>query len=277
MAVFRTLIRSLLRNPNGRSHPSRFPFPPFPLAVFSSYPLSPTAAAGAPNSFTFVLQLTSPPLLLHSRLTPFSGPLFLSSPPWKLLQSATPFHLRGKDAIFPRDLLRVRTFPAGLGLRSLEDAEKSFRDVFVLREKATIGKEVSTVRVDDRFLNLPNLVSISRMVSGPLIGWMIINEWYLPAFGALVVSGATDWLDGFLARKMGINSVFGSYLDPLADKILISCVALAMVKKDLLSPMLVALVVFRDVGLVGGAVYRRASSLGWEVGLSQLCNKYFLF
>ena len=75
-----------------------------------------------------------------------------------------------------------------------------------------------------------------------------MNEWYLPAFCGLAVSGATDWvsipvnasndlstypfypnlllsshfmlqLDGFLARKMGINSVFGSYLDPLADKV----------------------------------------------------------
>jgi phosphatidylglycerophosphate synthase len=48
---------------------------------------------------------------------------------------------------------------------------------------------------------------------------MIVNEWYLPAFGTLALSGASDWLDGFLARKMGINSVFGSYLDPLADKV----------------------------------------------------------
>ncbi|THU68382.1 hypothetical protein C4D60_Mb08t03320 [Musa balbisiana] len=55
------------------------------------------------------------------------------------------------------------------------------------------------------------------MVSGPLIGWMIVCEWYLPAFGALIVSGATDRPDGILARKMDINSVFGSYLDPIAD------------------------------------------------------------
>jgi cardiolipin synthase len=93
---------------------------------------------------------------------------------------------------------------------------------------------------------------------------MIVNEWYLPAFGTLALSGASDWLDGFLARKMGINSVFGSYLDPLADKVLIGCVAIAMVEKDLLHPGLVGLVVVRDLLLVGGAVYKRASSLGWK-------------
>lgn len=116
----------------------------------------------------------------------------------------------------------------------------------------------------ENFINLPNLVSISRMVSGPVLGWMIINEWYIPAFVGLAISGATDWLDGFLARKMGINSVVGSYLDPLADKVLIGCVALAMVENNLLHPGLVVLVVLRDALLVGGAVYNRASSLDWK-------------
>lgn len=116
----------------------------------------------------------------------------------------------------------------------------------------------------ERFLNAPNLVSIGRMVSGPVIGWMIVNGWYLPAFATLAVSGASDWLDGFLARKMGINSVFGSYLDPLADKVLIGCVAVAMVENDLLHPGLVGLVVVRDLLLVGGAFYKRASSMEWK-------------
>lgn len=116
----------------------------------------------------------------------------------------------------------------------------------------------------DSFVNLPNMVSMSRMISGPVIGWMIANEWYSSAFLALGISGATDWLDGYIARKMNINSVVGSYLDPLADKVLIGCVALAMVHKDLLHSGLVGLVVLRDVVLVGGAVYMRASSLGWK-------------
>ncbi|KAJ8483624.1 hypothetical protein OPV22_016109 [Ensete ventricosum] len=201
MAVFRTLIRSL-----------RAPVPPLPLAAFSSSLLSPALAA-APYPFSFVLRLTSvpPPLFLPpSRWVPFSGPLFLSSPPWMLSQSATPLYLRGKDAIFPKDLLQVRSFPIPLGLRSLGEVRKGFGDVVKWREKGGVGGEVSEVVIRDKLLNLPNLISISRMVSGPLIGWMIVHDMYLPAFGALVVSGATDW-------------------------VLISCVALAMVEKELLN------------------------------------------
>ncbi|RWW74545.1 hypothetical protein BHE74_00017513 [Ensete ventricosum] len=154
MAVFRTLIRSL-----------RAPVPPLPLAAFSSSLLSPALAA-APYPFSFVLRLTSvpPPLFLPpSRWVPFSGPLFLSSPPWMLSQSATPLYLRGKDAIFPKDLLQVRSFPIPLGLRSLGEVRKGFGDVVKWREKGGVGGEVSEVVIRDKLLNLPNLISISRM------------------------------------------------------------------------------------------------------------------
>lgn len=135
-----------------------------------------------------------------------------------------------------------------------------------LDKKQLISGDVGVAYGDfvKSFMNLPNLISFSRLASGPLLAWMILNEWYLSAFVGLAISGATDWLDGYMARKMGINSVIGSYLDPLADKVLIGCVALAMVDKDLLHPGLVGLVVLRDVALIGGAVYKRASSLGWE-------------
>ncbi|KNA13695.1 hypothetical protein SOVF_114290 [Spinacia oleracea] len=63
---------------------------------------------------------------------------------------------------------------------------------------------------------------------------MIVNECYIPAVAGLANSGATDWLDGFLSRKMGINSVVGFCLDPLADKVLVGCVAVAMVEEGLL-------------------------------------------
>uniref|UniRef100_A0A0D3EUY2 CDP-diacylglycerol--glycerol-3-phosphate 3-phosphatidyltransferase n=1 Tax=Oryza barthii TaxID=65489 RepID=A0A0D3EUY2_9ORYZ len=185
------------------------------------------------------------------------GPLFLSSPPWMLSQSATP--LTAAAAALRARLRRARAL-AGGGAQAVADAI-GWEPRQISRGESEVAEVVTG---GERFLNLPNLVSIGRMASGPVIGWMIVNEWYLPAFGTLALSGASDWLDGFLARKMGINSVFGSYLDPLADKVLIGCVAIAMVEKDLLHPGLVGLVVVRDLLLVGGAVYKRASSLGWK-------------
>ncbi|KAK8629473.1 hypothetical protein V6N13_078314 [Hibiscus sabdariffa] len=234
-----------------------------------------TAASTNSSSSTYVIPPLSSPLF-HSRVSPFSpplskwiapfnGPLFLSSPPWKLSQSATPFWgnvtvlrkvqalnldlIRGGGAKFPVKLRfgSVLSDPSVLGRVDTEKQSTKERDAVI-----------------ESFVNLPNLISMSRLVSGPLLGWMIVNEMYGLAFVGLAVSGATDWLDGYVARKMKINSVVGSYLDPLADKVLIGCVALSMVHSDLLHPGLVGLVVLRDAALVGGAVYQRASSLGWQ-------------
>uniref|UniRef100_A0ACD5WG74 Uncharacterized protein n=1 Tax=Avena sativa TaxID=4498 RepID=A0ACD5WG74_AVESA len=177
---------------------------------------------------------------------------------WMLSQSPRPF-AAAAAAAFPAKLHRARAAIGGGGAQAVADAVR-------WEPKRDYGSEAADKGAGggEKFLNLPNLVSLGRMASGPLIGWMIVNGWYLPAFGTLALSGASDWLDGFLARKMGINSVIGSYLDPLADKVLICSVAVAMVEKELLHPGLVGLVVVRDLLLVGGAFYKRASSLGWK-------------
>eukprot|EP00850_Spirogloea_muscicola_P013499 SM000092S24467 [mRNA] locus=s92:36419:37741:+ [translate_table: standard] len=85
----------------------------------------------------------------------------------------------------------------------------------------------------------------------------------------MIVAGASDWLDGYIARRSGIDSVLGSYLDPLADKarprlVLIGCVTVAMVYTKLLPVWLVALVILRDAGLLLGAFIRRAQLLKWQ-------------
>lgn len=175
-----------------------------------------------------------------------------------LSQSATPLYAQSDAVLFPKvnNFLRNEHFPIKLPLINrtggiqLGDGERTV----ISKPDEFVGN----------FFNLPNLISLGRLVSGPFLGWMIVNEMYLPAFIGLGISGASDWLDGFVARRMGINSLIGSYIDPLADKVLIGCVAVAMVDKGLLHPGLVALVVLRDVALVGGAFYKRASSLDWN-------------
>ncbi|TKY72141.1 Cardiolipin synthase (CMP-forming) [Spatholobus suberectus] len=180
------------------------------------------------------------------------GPLFLTCPPWKLSQSATPLYVHANAVVLRKvnlNLLRPTITHLPLHLQHRFDSNSnSDQSPLLLRT----------------FLNTPNLISFSRLISGPLLGWMVTNDMYTSAMIGLAISGGTDWLDGYLARKMKIDSVVGSYLDPLADKVLIGCVALAMVHKDLLHPGLVGLVVFRDVFLIGGAVFQRANSLGWK-------------
>lgn len=262
-----TSFQTLFRNNNSRSFLSlcasssslTSSLPHF-SSIFSSTFLQPSL-----NPFCFTPShscLLSP----FSRCIPFSGPLFFSSPPFHLLQFATPLYLQGETVLEKVEsvrskFLQQKPFLVNLVYGSVTSVSE-VADTVDLKEFRNVGEIRG--RFYDSFVNAPNVISMSRLVSGPFIGWMIINEWHLSAFLSLAVSGATDWLDGYVARKMGINSVVGSYLDPLADKVLIGCVALAMVKKDLLQPWLVGLVVLRDVGLIGGAVYQRANSLNWK-------------
>ncbi|KAL2642146.1 hypothetical protein R1flu_009733 [Riccia fluitans] len=112
--------------------------------------------------------------------------------------------------------------------------------------------------------NWPNSISMARLLSGPVLAWMILHEMWNPALIGLVIAGVSDWLDGYVARKMEINSVLGSYLDPVADKVLVGSVALSMAYAGLLHSALVALVIARDGVLVGGAFVYRAYSLRWQ-------------
>uniref|UniRef100_A0A453FQ83 Uncharacterized protein n=1 Tax=Aegilops tauschii subsp. strangulata TaxID=200361 RepID=A0A453FQ83_AEGTS len=120
-----------------------------------------------------------PRVLARSR----SGPLLPSSSPWTLPRSATPFTTA---AAFRSKLHRARAI-AGGSAQALADAVR-------WEPKRVYGGEAAGPGGGEKFLNLPNLVSIGRMASGPLIGWMIMNEWYLPAFGTLALSGASDWV-----------------------------------------------------------------------------------
>ncbi|VVB07816.1 unnamed protein product [Arabis nemorensis] len=231
-----------------------------------------TAASAVTSGGTVSLPPPFSPLFPHfsHRLSPLSkwfvplnGPLFLSSPPWKLLQSATPLYWRGNGAVLRKvealnlRLDRIRSRKR-LGLQLVEpNVDRNL-------SKEEVGGRGSSVGIIESFVNVPNMISMARLVSGPVLWWMISNELYTSAFIGLAVSGASDWLDGYMARRMKIDSVVGSYLDPLADKVLIGCVALAMVQQDLLHPGLVAIVVFRDIALVGGAIYLRAVNLDWK-------------
>ncbi|GIL65817.1 hypothetical protein Vafri_19441 [Volvox africanus] len=116
----------------------------------------------------------------------------------------------------------------------------------------------------DAIYNLPNAVSAARLVSGPVIGFWLLQGHYEAATIALGISGASDWLDGFLARRTGTSSVFGSYLDPLADKILIGCVAGALLMNGAMPTWLAVVVVGRDLLLVTGAFAFRLRGFGWR-------------
>ncbi|HWA08937.1 MAG TPA: CDP-diacylglycerol--glycerol-3-phosphate 3-phosphatidyltransferase [Opitutaceae bacterium] len=83
-------------------------------------------------------------------------------------------------------------------------------------------------------MNLPNQITLSRIPLMFVIVWLMFQPWLgAPslAFGLFVLGALSDWYDGYLARRLGIVSVFGKIMDALADKIMVLGIMVAMVDR----------------------------------------------
>src|SRR5246127_1326505 len=101
-------------------------------------------------------------------------------------------------------------------------------------------------------LNLPNLISLARLLLVPLEIWLILAGRYGLAFWILVAAGISDALDGFIAKRFDRQTRLGALLDPVADKAMLVSVYITLGVAHQLWAWLVILVVFRDVMIVGG-------------------------
>jgi cardiolipin synthase len=102
--------------------------------------------------------------------------------------------------------------------------------------------------------NIPNYITVARIVLVfPVIHFMLEHrfDW---ALGLFFVAGVSDGLDGFLAKHYHWQSRLGSYLDPLADKLLLASSFLCLAWMGLVPFWLAAIVVLRDVIIIAGAV-----------------------
>jgi cardiolipin synthase len=86
-----------------------------------------------------------------------------------------------------------------------------------------------------RVWTLPNVISMLRLAGVPLFLWLVLGpEADLLALGVLMLSGITDFLDGYLARKLGQTSVLGQVLDPVADRLYILAVVIGLALRDII-------------------------------------------
>ncbi|MEO5340830.1 MAG: CDP-alcohol phosphatidyltransferase family protein [Magnetococcus sp. MYC-9] len=103
-------------------------------------------------------------------------------------------------------------------------------------------------------MNLPNILSLLRILSVPLLIWLILEEHPQEALWLFVCAGLTDALDGFIAKRLHMETELGRYLDPLADKFLLLSGFITLTFLERLPLWLTLLVVTRDVVIVGGAL-----------------------
>jgi cardiolipin synthase len=96
----------------------------------------------------------------------------------------------------------------------------------------------------------PNLLTLLRICLAPFLVAAILDGHYVLSFVLFIAAGLTDGLDGTLARLLKQRSTFGAYLDPVADKLLLSTLFLVLLHKGLMPVTVTVLVFGRDVGIL---------------------------
>lgn len=106
--------------------------------------------------------------------------------------------------------------------------------------------------VTDRIWTVPNLLSMLRLLGVPLFLWLILGpeaDWW--ALLLLAFAGISDWLDGKIARAWNQASKLGQFLDPAADRLYIFAALLGLVIRGVVPWWLMAILVLRDVLILG--------------------------
>lgn len=103
-------------------------------------------------------------------------------------------------------------------------------------------------------MSIPNLITLGRIILVPVVFWLLVSGQVQAAFFAFLLAGVSDGVDGFLAKRFGWQTELGAYLDPMADKLLIVSIFVALgVLKELPSWIVIA-VVSRDILIIAAVV-----------------------
>jgi len=105
-----------------------------------------------------------------------------------------------------------------------------------------------------RDVNFPNLLTIVRILMIPLFVYLLVYGYTRWALGVFVVAGLTDALDGAIARMWHQQTTLGRYLDPLADKMLLTAAFVALAALSWIPFWVLLIVVSRDIILLIGSV-----------------------
>ncbi|NP_001164128.1 cardiolipin synthase 1 [Tribolium castaneum] len=150
-------------------------------------------------------------------------------------------------------------------LRDTEQKLKQKGTVILQDIKETTDKvkgKVEEVIERENIYTIPNFLCVSRILISPYLGVLIVQANFDFALAVLGIAAVTDLLDGWIARTWeSQSSKVGSFLDPMADKVLIATLFLTLTYADLIPIALTSLIVLRDVCLVTAGFVIRYRSL----------------
>ncbi|MFQ5345134.1 MAG: CDP-alcohol phosphatidyltransferase family protein [Mariprofundus sp.] len=116
------------------------------------------------------------------------------------------------------------------------------------------GWYANFIMIHDRILNIPNILTLARIIITPFIVYAIIEHQPVLALILMGIAGVTDMLDGAIARYFNQRSTVGAYMDPLADKLMLISTIVSLYFIGQVPLFLFLAVVFRDMIIMVGAL-----------------------
>jgi cardiolipin synthase len=96
--------------------------------------------------------------------------------------------------------------------------------------KASVTQNVT----HENIYNLPNFLTFTRLVAAPVVGYLVLHDQHALAASLFIYAGVTDLVDGWIARKWKLQTVVGSVVDPMADKLLMTILTVCLAVKGAL-------------------------------------------
>ncbi|XP_072246672.1 cardiolipin synthase (CMP-forming) [Leuresthes tenuis] len=189
----------------------------------------------------------------------------------------TPWHARGTVLVYRGGQERsAASFRPLLSLRARGLCSGKSEKAPENREEGGVVPGQGLFKFKELYENpwtIPNLLCVCRILLAPFLGQLIIQQHFDLGLALFTLAGATDLLDGYIARRWPTQkSALGSALDPLADKILISILYVSLTYAELIPAPLTALVIFRDIGLIAAVFWVRYKTVPPPVTLSKFFN-----
>jgi len=104
-------------------------------------------------------------------------------------------------------------------------------------------------------LNVPNLITLSRIILIPLLigifyaPWLTAQTQNIIATALFIFAGITDWLDGYLARRLNQMSAFGAFLDPVADKLIVAGALVVLLQLGRVDALVALIIIGREIAI----------------------------
>jgi CDP-diacylglycerol--glycerol-3-phosphate 3-phosphatidyltransferase len=111
-----------------------------------------------------------------------------------------------------------------------------------------------TASQPNQILNIPNILTLMRIAAIPLLAVLLTSPSREAGFWAaalFAVASITDWLDGHLARRMGIVTIFGKFLDPIADKLIVMAALIMILPFNRVPAWIVLVILGREIVITG--------------------------